>query len=156
MKKFQKPQPCIHDAIDTGLIYQLKIKPSTYRIPSGTQITGHIIGHERSRRTVKIKIDEGFVDMFQVHRLNPFMKFDVHFIINQTPFMMQHNAMNWFKNHRLFDLLIDNPFFGMQKEEIKQKCMKRNGLNIEQDMAITNMISANIAVPFLLFGPPGN
>lgn len=156
MKKFQNQQPSIHDAIDTGLVDQLKIKPSTYRIPSGKQITGHVIGHERNRRTVEIKIDDGFVDMFQVHYDNPRMEFDVHFIINEIPFMMQHNALKWFRNHQLFDLLIDNSFFGMQNEEIKQKCTKKDGLNDEQNLAITNMISTNITVPFLLFGPPGN
>lgn len=88
--------------------------------------------------------------------------YDIVFHQNRSFFLMQHFALDFIKNHKLFELLINNPLYSVNSAEatnMNKGCEKMetfDGLNEEQSEAVRNIVSGDYyPCPFLLYGPPG-
>lgn len=84
---------------------------------------------------------------------------DIYFHSNRTPFLLQHNALNWIEKHQLFDCLINNPIYDGKIVNLPQTQsinIDEQKLNEEQNSAILNIVNGkDDPWPYLLFGPPG-
>lgn len=90
--------------------------------------------------------------------------YSIVFEINRMGFQLQHNALNFIKQHALFGIFINNPLYHAQNvispstniQNISSSISNSNELNDEQFQAIENIVNGNYSpVPFLLYGPPG-
>lgn len=89
--------------------------------------------------------------------------FDITFNINRTSYQLQHRALNYLERHKLHPILIDNKRYDSY-ERVDELVENLSGnfagkmaekLNIEQKIAVKNIVSSNSSLPYLLFGPAG-
>lgn len=71
-------------------------------------IDGRIQGCDQNY--IYIQITEGFEEL-SVLATNYMQTFDVNFYINQTPYQLQLQALDFLVKHRLFEILINNPIY---------------------------------------------
>lgn len=103
--------------------------------------------------------------------MNEYKTFPFHltFLPNRTSFKSVYLSLDYFKKHKLFDILIKNEKFDVHYDqvienvdstnssEIHLQCQFQESLNDEQKNAIINIVRAkNHPLPYLLFGPAGN
>lgn len=92
--------------------------------------------------------------------------YDILFRNVRKAHLVQHQALNFFRQHKLFDLLINNPKYrssnpiqsecNVEFKRNKQLIYDNNDLNDEQIEAVEKIVNANYyPLPYLLFGPPG-
>lgn len=90
--------------------------------------------------------------------------YDIFFEINRMVYQLQHNALNFIKEHRLFSILINNPSYHQsqslysspQQLNYRSTISNQNDLNTEQMQAIECIVNGRYnPVPNLLYGPPG-
>lgn len=109
-------------------------------------------------RFIYIKIDECFDDFRYFYADHTF---DINFHVNRLPYQLQLNALKWIKEHKLFEILINNPLFNEQTivsshSEFNLNFSAAKNLNESQIKAMQNILHKNNnPIPFLLFGPPG-
>lgn len=106
LKNFQK---AIHESLLDGLI----IKPVGFE---NSTIHGRI--EKCDQNHIYIKIVNGFEDISTTHR-NPEQFYDVSFHINQTAYQLQLQALDYLKEHHLFDVIINNPSY-QQKIDVNE------------------------------------
>lgn len=68
------------------------------------------------KKYIYIKIAEGFEELAVLNR-NSMQFFDVDFHINQTSCQLQLQALDILIEHRLFEILINNPLYSTIVEE---------------------------------------
>lgn len=88
--------------------------------------------------------------------------YDIDFHYNRTVFLMQHLTLDFIKNHKLFETLINNPLYHVDAREAPNTNKSRenpeilDGLNEEQSEAVRSITTGDYyPCPFLLYGPPG-
>lgn len=62
---------------------------------------------------VYFKITDGTVIFLQIYKNRDF---DINFTMNRSTYQLQHNCLQWIKNHSLFPLLINGPKFCIEHE----------------------------------------
>lgn len=155
-KKFQRENAKILSVIQG--IDGFSIKPSNFKISTGRSFTGHIASYDNSTKTVVLKIDDGFNDMVKTYYNE--QKYDITFESSRLSFQLQHEALKYVKEHRLFQILIKNPEFKMCSKTFavgqeSKRVSNISTLNKEQNLAVNNILVLGDSIPFLLFGPPG-
>lgn len=102
---YDSEMPDFGKAINGSIINELKINlaGSNEMIASG-QIK------ECNNEFIYIKIIYGFENL-SICCAGDGQMFDIHFVINKTSFSLQHNALNFMKEHHLFPILIKNPLY---------------------------------------------
>lgn len=65
-------------------------------------------GRKKSSNLEKIfvEINENCFEKFL--KVSVEKSFDIHFVLNRTPFQLQHLALDFIEDHGLFDILINN------------------------------------------------
>lgn len=120
--------------------------------PTGTKFNGKI----KSRESEKIN-----VEIYPGWECDTFDTYSIVFEINRTGFQLQHNALNFIKEHALFDIFINSPLYHYQNSiptlnNINQTTPNQNELNDEQKQAIESIVNGKYnPLPYLLYGPPG-
>lgn len=128
-----------------------------------TPIDGEISLNGKIKRRESGKI---YVEIFNANRWNSIIameRYNIVFEINRIVYQLQHNALDFIKRYRLFDILINNPSYHYQEEENRLNCSRSvcrnstlNDLNSEQIRAVDNIVTGdNFPLPYLLYGPPG-
>lgn len=106
--------------------------------------------------SVLLKIHTGFEELSSIYKNK---SVDISFCINRMPFQLQHQALQWLRDHKLFEILFKNARSLPRPHNIhNHPRYKHDGiLNTEQAHAVENIVKAeNRPLPYLLFGPPGN
>lgn len=100
-----------------------------------------------------------YVDIYPGWKCDTTERYSINFELNRTGFQLQHNALKFVKEHRLFNILINNPLYHSQRSilpSIDHSILNETGLNDEQNRAIDCILSGRYnPVPYLLYGPPG-
>lgn len=120
---------------------------------NGDRLTdGEIIFKEDNKISVELESTENW----RRDRL-----YDLVFQVNRVYHLLQHQALDFVLQHKLFDLLIDNPNYSApeshdnQIDYVPPKVIDF-GLNEEQKNALTNIVSGKYyPLPYLLYGPAG-
>lgn len=151
---FHSFKNALNDSVLDGII----IKPCEMETET---INGKI---ERcDQNYIYIKITKGFEEMVVLHK-SPMQFFDVYFHINQTPYQLQLQALDYVKEHGLFEKIINSPLMQTTNEERHTiyevsrsfSCTNSEKLNDEQKVAIQNITEGHChPLPYLLNGPPG-
>lgn len=98
----------ISAAIDESLLdqFRLEMHKRDDNRANGDQrcFEGKIQGKNVEKIFIEIP-SESFLSVYQTE------SFDFRFILNRVPFQMQHFALDFLRDHDLFDLLIDNPAY---------------------------------------------
>lgn len=84
-----------------------------------TLIRGHL---EMSDVGPVFKIIEGFEELLSLHNRQ---LFDINFYPNRVAYQLQHKAMDWFKEHNLFNILIENEQYSQRADS----CYSSSGSN---------------------------
>lgn len=120
-----------------------------------TIIAGKIV--KCKSNTLTIKITDGIDVVFA----NILQSFEINFFINRLPYICMHNALQWFQQHKLHGILINNAKFNegytsnrCGVNSYNFSCDISNKLNEEQKIAIHYMLKVQ-ETPFILHGPPG-
>lgn len=104
-----------------------------------------------------------FVEIFNANKWLSSENYDITFETNRGVYQLQHNALNFIKLHRLFDILINHRNYHSQKDDFSP-CLSNslfgvsnsNEFNQEQIQAINCIVEgAYHPMPYLLYGPPG-
>lgn len=87
-------------------------------------------------------------------------KFDICFVVNPIPYRAQHLALQFFKSHKLFDLLINNPIYNdyiqINYQIEKDDRFENFDLNDEQRSAVAHILNKTDNLPpYILYGPAG-
>lgn len=61
---------------------------------------------------IYIKIVDGYEDIFNIHKISDQL-FDIYFEINQTTYQLQIQALDYLKEHSLFEVIINNPLYDL-------------------------------------------
>lgn len=86
----------------------------------------------------------------------------MRFNINRSNYQLQHNALSYIQQHRLFGILINNPVF--RTSPTQPFCPSDSTtrqtiyfvLNREQETAVENIVNGHYRpLPYILYGPPG-
>lgn len=104
-----------------------------------------------------------FVDLTSIENWKPEQLYDIVFQNNRTFYLLQHQALDLVRSHKLFDLLINNPnYYSNWKSSDNEYCKPEStilidlDLNEEQKEAVVNIVNgAFYPLPYLLYGPPG-
>lgn len=102
------------------------------------------------------------VDLKSITNWRQDQLYDIVFESNRTFFLLQHQALNLIRKHRLFDTLINNPNYWNLKNESSNCCEMESqnlidlNLNEEQKESVVNIVWGEYyPLPYLLYGPPG-
>lgn len=121
----------------------------------GSRVTdGQIILKENNRIYVELK---SITNWHQDHL------YDIVFQNNRTSYLLQHQALDLVRSHKLFDLLINNPNYYLNwkscgnENYIPESSISISlDLNEEQNEAVANIVNGEYyPLPYLLYGPPG-
>ncbi|XP_031638459.1 putative helicase mov-10-B.1 [Contarinia nasturtii] len=119
---------------------------------------GHIKSNNKEK--IFIEINETFIEEFK--SLFTKNSFDIHFVLNRTPFQLQHLALDILHDHSLFEVLINNAKYDSDENELsiadRQIFLDKSNFNLnsEQREAVRNIVNAtSYPLPYVLFGPPG-
>lgn len=108
-----------------------------------------------------------FVDLKSTTNWHEDQLYDIVFRNNRTFYLLQHQALDLIRSHKLFDLLINNPnYYSNGKcNDNEYNCstavpdaslMVASMLNEEQNEAVVNIVQGDFyPLPYLLYGPPG-
>lgn len=123
---------------------------------SGKRISdGQIISKENNKI---------FVELNKTDDWHPDHSYDIIFQYNRKPYLVQHQALDFIRRHKLFDLLINNPKYHSNtaesctddREYKLPAALENFNLNAEQNDAIVNMVRGDyFPLPYLLYGPAG-
>lgn len=104
--------PNFPKAINTSILKGLTIKPTGQ---DNAFISGEI--RQCDEHFIYIRITEGFEELL-IWTRNEMQFFDVSFFTNRTNYQLQHNTLNWMKDHELFPILIDHPRYAVSQCEV--------------------------------------
>lgn len=93
-----------YNAWNSSVISAFTVRPNECDV--NNVISGEIQKCESDFIIVKISV--GFEDLLFLNT-NKEQFFDINFCINRTVFQLQHNALRWLKEHKLYSILINNP-----------------------------------------------
>lgn len=106
--------------------------------------------------------EQSYLSFKRVYKNQPF---DIFFRFNRLSFRMQHYALEFIRDHRLFNQLIDNADYDFvdvdecSSPDLIEITLSRDSmfqLNPEQQTAVENIVHArNYPLPYILIGPPG-
>lgn len=104
----------ISSAIEENLLDAIRLKPITEDETWLENYFGSIKGKDEEKIYIEI-YEQSYVTFREKYKNQPF---DIFFRFNRLSFRMQHYALDCIRDHRLFDLLIDNPDYdGNEKVE---------------------------------------
>lgn len=120
---------------------------------------GEIVGFHGG--WMMVKITQGFEDLIYSQREgNQF--YTLNFITNRLMYQLVLNALKWFEDHKLHEILINNPLYAeidyciFETIESQFVCPYSNALNDDQKTAVKYMVwSQKKGIPMILHGPPG-
>lgn len=122
-------------------------------LKDGSQVSdGQIIFKENNTIFIELKLIESW------HKDH---LYDIVFKSNRTFYLLQHQALDFVRSHKLFNLLINNPSYWSNWESSHNQFCKLESsvstdLNEEQKEAVENIVEgAYYPLPYLLYGPPG-
>lgn len=104
--------PNIQKALQDSVVEDIIIKP-VQETTKNTMIFGRISVCDEI--FIYIEITEGITELLSWN-MNEFQLFDIIFYKNRTTFQLQHNALNYVKQHRLFSILINNPKYAIEHQ----------------------------------------
>lgn len=145
----------LSDAIKSKTLDRLTLKRKDKKSKFTKQeISGSIRMYENDRVLIRLDPD------FQFDRILECDKFDIFFVINPIPYRAQHTALQFFKSHSLFDLLIKNPIYNSYNEMDNQMKIENKyenfDLNDEQRSAVEHIVNKRDNLPpYILYGPAG-
>lgn len=105
--------PDFSRAIEGSILKGFTIKPIE---SENTSISGRIQGC--NDQFIYIKIDEGFEELL-CYVADEEQLFNVRFFINRMNYQLQHNALTYMQNHILFPILINNPRYSENDDELR-------------------------------------
>lgn len=166
------------DAVEESIVDSFTLKPvlseeeKRCRFRTNISIYGQIKGINKDFIFIEIN-DQHYADYVKQNCSR--RSFDIYFQLNIMTFQLQHNALNWMRLHKLFDLLVNNPEYNslsamsnyselrsnIRLETLQTQSSYFRGelgskLNQEQKSAAINIVEAkNSPLPYLLFGPAG-
>lgn len=97
-------------------------------VPDGVQyntIDGRI--QSCDEKFIYMEIVNGF-DELSILTTNVMQCFDVNLVVNQTPYQLQLQAIQFLVEHKLFNILINNPIYSTIVEEADDALQTRNQL----------------------------
>lgn len=105
-----------------------------------------------------LKITQDFEDILSCYDKSD-QYFTINFFTNRLVYQLQLNALEWFKNHKLHAVLINNQRY----DQVDYKILSEHtlspfseSLNEEQKSAVQHIVwGQNHGTPILLHGPPG-
>lgn len=101
----------ISAAIEENLLDALRLKPVTDDDYWLENYFGAIKGKDEEKIYIEL-YEQSFLSFHKVFKNQPF---DIFFRFNRLSFRMQHYALDFLRNHNLFNLLINNPAFDVEK-----------------------------------------
>lgn len=104
-----------------------------------------------------------FVDLSTTTNWHKDRSYDIVFRHNRTFYLLQHQALDFVRIHKVFNLLINNPnyyripeFNGTMSDQSNDSPTTRLDLNEEQKSALVNIVRGGYyPLPYLLYGPAG-
>lgn len=150
----------ISAAIEENLLDALRLKPVTTDESWLENFFGSIKGKDEEKIYIEL-YEQSYLSFRQAYKNQPF---DIFFRFNRLSFRMQHYALDFIRDHRLFTQLIDNPNYdfserGYFNSDFNDITLSRDSmfqLNPEQQSAVENIIVARYyPLPYILIGPPG-
>lgn len=106
-----------------------------------------------------------YIDMNSIRNWHDDQLYDIVFQNNRLFYLLQHQALDLIRSHKLFDLLINNPNYYLNGKcsdddynckPDAQTVMVASTLNEEQKEAVVNIVQGDYyPLPYLLYGPPG-
>lgn len=114
-------------------------------------------------KILRRELEKIFVNIYPGWECNDVDTYAIVFEINRMGFQLQHNALNYIKNHALFSIFVNNPLYYSQNAILPSinanhsiSNSNSNELNNEQYQAIEHIVNGQYnPVPYLLYGPPG-
>lgn len=92
-------------AIDENYVDWMILEPESRALKKKDKIWAQVDKMQNERIHFKV-----FPRSFhRIQKLHKNELFNIHFQLNRTSFQMQHNALDYVKKHKLFDILINNP-----------------------------------------------
>lgn len=107
---------------------------------------GKVLRCDKRRNKVTLKIEGGI--------RNVALQYLVKFGINRLNFVLQYEALKKLEDQKNFHLLINNRNYD-KFHPSDHNFTNREGLNTEQNLAVSKIVEAKVLEPFCLFGPPG-
>lgn len=107
----------LNDAIGENMLDHFTLRPTNS--DKDISISGQIRGCNREYIFVKFLNDNFTYISKNCHR----ELYDIVFHVNRTPFQLQHNALEWFKKHNLYDRLVNNLVYNT----IPRRLISHNG-----------------------------
>ncbi|XP_037036186.1 putative helicase mov-10-B.2 isoform X2 [Bradysia coprophila] len=153
--------------------YYMKITPGSEELCAAIddkQLDRFTLKSESSEKSVDGKILRREADRLYVDLFTKYFRIDdcynLFFQVNRMNYQLQHNALQFIAEHRLFSILINNPSYHSQSlhtvqsqwqsDDLQFTTNYQNELNIEQMKAVECIVNANYnPLPNLLYGPPG-
>lgn len=151
----------ISAAIEEGLLDALRLKPVTTDESWLENFFGSIKGKDEEKVYIEL-YEQSYLSFKKSYKNQPF---DICFRFNRLSFRMQHYALDFMRDHRLFSHLIKNPDYNIDERpevfaDSVDFTLSRDSmfqLNPEQQSAVENIVYAkNYPLPYILIGPPGN
>lgn len=104
----------ISAAIDENLLDALRLKPITDDESCSENYFGSIKGKDEDKIYIEL-YEQSYLRFEKVYKNQPF---DVFFRCNRLSFRMQQYALDLMRDHRLFNLLIDNPAYDENEQPV--------------------------------------
>lgn len=108
----------ISAAIEENLLDALRLKPVTEDDTWLENFFGSIKAKDDEKIYIEL-YEQSYLTFKKVYKNQPF---DIFFRFNRLSFRMQHYALDYMHNHRLFTHLIDNPAYDQYG---KTKCLPK-------------------------------
>lgn len=150
----------ISAAIEENLLDALRLKPVTVDESWLENFFGSIKGKDEEKIYIEL-YEQSYLSFKRAYKNQPF---DIFFRFNRLSFRMQHYALDFIRDHRLFIQLIENPNYDFNDRDnstsdLDDIILSRDSmfqLNPEQQSAVENIVYArNYPLPYILIGPPG-
>lgn len=97
----------ISAAIEENLLDALRLKPVTEDEAWLENFFGSIKGKDDEKIFIEL-YEQSYLSFKRIYKNQPF---DIFFRFNRLSFRMQHYALDFIRDHRLFTRLINNPAF---------------------------------------------
>lgn len=111
----------ISAAIEENLLDALRLKPVTSDETWLENFFGSIKGKDDEKIFIEL-YEQSFLPFKKIYKNQPF---DIFFRFNRLSFRMQHYALEFIREHRLFTHLINNPAFDVDG---KTECSSEPGI----------------------------
>lgn len=146
----------VKDAFRRSIIDCFELKKRGFQFHFKATIKGSILRIESDNIRIRLTKNEELAHERE--------QYEIHFIINTTPYDVQHMALNYIKEHGLFDLLINerklneiNPEdYALIIFDGDDDVHFDSNLNEEQRIAVEYIVQKEEPLPpYILYGPPG-